>query len=82
MATIERRSEVKSRWYQDDKQNTSALRLIVVPASIFGLMTVCSGVVAMFLSLQAAGVALTVGAGMVATAQAAKAWQKSNEKGN
>jgi len=75
-------SPEKSRWYEDDQHNTSALRLIVVPASIFGFLTVCSGVVAMFLSLPAAGIALTVGAGMVATAQGAKAWQKSNEKGD
>jgi len=82
MATIEPSGGVKSRWYEDDQRNTSALRVIVIPASIIGLMVVCSGVVAMFLSLNAAGVALTAGAGMVATAQAAKAWQKSNEKGN
>ena len=76
------RGPEKSRWYQDDKMNTSALRLIVVPAGFVGIGIACAGVVAMFLALPAAGVALTTGAGMVATAQAAKAWQKKTEQQN
>ena len=74
-------SPEKSRWYEDDQHNTSALRLIVLPSAIIGVLVVVAGVMGMFLSLQAASIAMTTGAGMVAVAQAAKAWQKSNEKG-
>lgn len=66
-------------WYQDNQGNTSAMRIIVVPAGILGMLTVAAGVVAMFLQLQDAAVALTVGAGMIATAQGAKAFQKKYE---
>ena len=65
----------KSRWYQDDKLNTSAMLLIIVPGAMVGIGIAVAGAVAMFLALPAAGVALTIGAGMVATAQGAKALQ-------
>lgn len=72
-------SSPRSRWYQDDIGNTSSLRMIVVPAAIVGILIAVSGAVAMFFDLSAAGTAMATGAGMVATAQAAKAWQKSSE---
>ena len=80
MATLES-SGVRSRWYEDDNHNTSALRLIVVPGAMIGILVALAGTVAMFMSLPAAPAALTTGAGMVATAQISKSWQKSNEKG-
>ena len=76
------RTSEKSRWYEDDQRNTSALRIIVVPGAIIGLLIAIAGAVAMFINLQAAAAALSTGAGMVATAQIAKGWQKSNEKGS
>lgn len=69
-----------SKWYEDDNGNISSLRLIIVPGAYVGFITILAGVVAMFLQLPAAGTAMTVGAGMIATAQGAKAWQKGSEQ--
>ena len=76
METIER------KWYQDDKGNISSLRLIVVPGAYIGFITTMAGLVGMFMQLPDAGIAMTVGAGMVATSQGAKAWQKRSEERN
>lgn len=69
------------KWYQDDNGNISSIRIITVPATYVGFFVILSGVVAMFLSLKDAGIAMTTGAGMIATAQGAKAWQKRHEHG-
>lgn len=69
-----------SKWYQDDSGNFSSLRIIVLPGAYVGFLTIMAGVVAMFMNLTPAGTAMTVGAGMVATAQGAKAWQKREER--
>lgn len=63
----------------DDVGHVSALRIIVIPGAFVGMCMAAAGVVAMFYQYPAAGTALTVGAGMVATAQGAKAWQKQAE---
>lgn len=74
--------ETSRKWWQDDKGNMSSLRIIVVPGAYIGFITIISGLVAMFLQLPDAGVALTVGSGIVATSQGAKAWQKRSEREN
>lgn len=66
-------------WYHDGKGHISSLRLIVVPSAILGQFVVIAGVVAMFMNNPAAVAAMGVGAGMVASSQAAKAWQKGKE---
>jgi len=66
--------------FQDNQGNTSALRLIVVPGAYVGFAMSLAGAVAMFLSLPAAGTAMATGAGMVASAAGAKAWQKHSEE--
>lgn len=63
----------------DDVGHVSALRIIVIPGAFVGMCLAAAGGVAMFYNLASAGTAMTVGAGMVATAQGAKAWQKQAE---
>ena len=68
------------KWYQDSKGNISTIRILAMAAGAVGITISLSGTVAMFLGIAAAGTALTVGAGILATALGAKAWQKMNEK--
>jgi len=68
------------KWFNDQKGKVSALRIIVVPAGVLGMLLVIAGAIAMFLKLPDAGTAIVSGAGMVATAQGAKAWQAQAEK--
>lgn len=70
---------MENKWYHDDKGNISSLRIIVVPGAYVGFISIIAGLVGMFMQIADAGIAMTVGAGMVATAQAAKAWQKNSE---
>lgn len=72
--------EVKNKWYTDDNGKISSLRIIVLPGAYIGFATIIAGIVAMFMNLTPAGTAMTVGAGMVATSQGAKAWQKNSER--
>ena len=72
--------DVKNKWYTDDNGKISSLRIIILPGAYIGFLTVIAGIVAMFMNLVPAGTAMTVGAGMVATAQGAKAWQKRSEQ--
>ena len=67
-------------WYDDDKGDISSMRILAMAAGAVGIMISLSGTVAMFLGIAAAGTALTVGAGILATALGAKAWQKMSEK--
>ena len=67
-------------WYNDDKGNISTIRILAMAAGAVGITISLAGTVAMFLGIAAAGTALTVGAGILATALGAKAWQKMNEK--
>jgi len=67
------------KWYMDDKGNVSAMRLIVVPSVYLGMLVIICGVVAMFMGNPDAVAAMGVGAGLVATAEASKAWQKGKE---
>ena len=67
-------------WYNDDKGNISTIRILAMAAGAVGIAISLSGTVAMFLGIVAAGTALTVGAGILATALGAKAWQKMSEK--
>ena len=53
----------------------SSLRLCVVLSTITGCICVLSGVVALYMGLQDAGVAMTVGAGMSGVGELAKAMQ-------
>lgn len=73
-------NSIKNKWYTDDNGKISSLRIIVLPGAYIGFATVIAGIVAMFMNLAPAGTAMTVGAGMVATAQGAKAWQKRSER--
>lgn len=63
----------------DDVGQVSSLRIIVIPGALVGMGMACAGVVAMFQELSHAGTAMSVGAGMVAVAQGAKAFQKQAE---
>lgn len=72
-------NNIERKWWQDDRGNMSSLRLIVVPGAYIGFITILAGLVGMYLSLPDAGTAMTVGAGIVATSQGAKAWQKGSE---
>lgn len=72
-------NNIERKWWQDDNGNMSSLRIIIVPGAYIGFITILSGLAAMYLSLPDAGTALTVGAGIVATSQGAKAWQKRSE---
>ena len=65
--------------FQDDKGNTSALRVIVVPGAMVGIVIALAGAVAMFLNLPASAAGMATGAGVVTAAMGAKAWQKANE---
>lgn len=67
-------------WYHDDQGNVSSLRIIVVPSAVLGQLVVIAGVWAMFMNNPSSVAAMGVGAGMIATSQAAKAWQKKAEK--
>ena len=67
-------------WYNDDKGNISTIRILAMAAGAVGITISLSGTVAMFLDIGTAGTALTVGAGILATALGAKAWQKMNER--
>jgi hypothetical protein len=66
--------------FHDRTGKLSALRVVVVPAGVVGIVISIAGAVAMFLTLPAAGVAMTTGAGIIATAVGAKAWQRASEK--
>jgi len=67
------------KWYQDNEGNTSALRILAMAGGIVGIIVTLSGTVAMFIDKPTAGTALTVGAGIIATALGTKAWQKISE---
>lgn len=66
--------------FRDRTGKLSALRVIVVPAGWVGIVISLAGAVGMFLNLGASGVAMTTGAGIIATAVGAKAWQRASEK--
>lgn len=67
------------KWYQDGQGKVSALRILAMGAGIVGMIITLAGAVGMFLDKASCGTAMTVGAGMVATALGAKAWQKRSE---
>ena len=67
------------KWYQDDKGNTSALRLIAVPSAAVGFVMTFGGLAGMWFEKSASSTAMITGAGMVATALSVKALQKKSE---
>lgn len=69
------------KWYQDEKGNTSMMRILSMIAGFTGIIISLSGVVAMFLKLSTSGTAMSIGAGILGAALGAKAWQKISEKG-
>ena len=68
------------KWYQDSKGNISAMRILAMAAGVTGITIALAGTVAMFIKIQMSGTALTVGAGIIASALGAKAWQKISER--
>lgn len=70
---------MKKKWYQDNKLNTSSLRVIGLIVSIIGGIMALSGVVAMFMSLESAATAMTTSSIMLTALPVAKAWQKQME---
>ena len=65
--------------FEDDKGNTSVMRVVIVPSVCVALAMCIAGGVAMFLNLPASAAAMATGAGVVTAAMGAKAWQKANE---
>ena len=68
------------KWYQDEKGNTSSLRIIAMLIVILGCSVVVSGVVGFFLKLPEAMQIISFGAGLIASAEFAKVFQKAFEK--
>ena len=68
------------KWYEDSKGNVSAMRILSMLSGVTGILIVLSGTIAMFLNLTTSGTALTVGAGIIATALGTKMGQKYAEK--
>lgn len=68
------------KWYMDNVGNISAMRILSMLAGVTGISITLAGTVAMFLRISTAGTALTIGAGIIATALGTKAWQKMSEK--
>ncbi len=68
------------KWYQDNKGNVSSMRILSMAGGIVGMLIALAGTVAMFIGATTAGTAMTIGAGIFASALGAKAWQKSVEK--
>ena len=68
------------KWYQDENGNTSSLRIIAMIIIVVGCGVVISGIVGFFLKLPESMQIISVGAGLIASAEFAKVFQKSLEK--
>jgi hypothetical protein len=63
------------KWFQDEKGNTSSMRIMAMLSTVTGCVAVLAGVTAIFLgNVQGVPIA-TVGAGMTGLGEISKAWQ-------
>lgn len=68
------------KWFQDANGNTSSLRIIAMMIIVLGCCVIVSGVVGFFLKIPESMQLISIGAGLVASAEFAKVFQKSFEK--
>lgn len=68
------------KWWQDDKGNTSQLRIISMMITVLGILVIVAGVVGFFLKYPEAMQVISVGAGLIGSAEFAKVFQKAFEK--
>lgn len=71
--------QVSKKWYQDQKGETSHLRIITMMIVIVGICTVLSGLVGFFLKMSESVSLVSVGSAMVLGAEIGKVFQKKFE---
>jgi hypothetical protein len=68
-----------TKWYENKPGETSAMRIIAMEAVQLGALVVLSGVIGFFARIPDAVIVMSTGAGIVALALGAKAWQAQAE---
>lgn len=66
--------------FQDDKGNTSMLRMMAFNGHVVGALVMLAGAVAAYLKVPAAGTIVTAGAGVFTACLGFKSLQKKAEK--
>lgn len=70
---------MKIKWYEQEENVISAMRIGFMICVVTGSITVLAGVVGFFMGIEGAATVVGSGAGMIGLSEVSKAWQASHE---